>query len=119
MFLRWFISIFLNAVTLIIVAQLFDSFHIEDFGTALLASLILSILNLFVKPILVLFTLPITFITFGLFLFVINAITLMLTQAVMSPDFYIDNFGIAIVAAIMIAILNTILNQLVKDTLRV
>ncbi|HLR79679.1 MAG TPA: phage holin family protein [Bacillota bacterium] len=118
MFLRWFISIFLNAVTLIIVAQLFDSFHIEDFGTALLASFILSILNLFVKPILVLFTLPITFITFGLFLFVINAITLMITQAFMSPDFYIANFGIAIVAAIIIAILNTILNQLVKDTLR-
>src|SRR5699024_12108322 len=94
MFLRWFISIFLNAVTLIIVAQLFDSFHIEDFGTALLASFILSILNLFVKPILVLFTLPITFITFELFLFVINAITLMITHAFMSRDFYIANFVI-------------------------
>src|SRR5699024_12686002 len=104
MFLRWFISIFLNAVTLIIVAQLFDSFHIADFGTALLASIILSILNLFVKPILVLFTLPITFLTFGLFLFVLNPITLMITQAISSPDSYIHNFGIAIVATISIII---------------
>src|SRR5699024_9091410 len=118
MFLRWIISIFLNAVTLIIVVKLFDSFHIYDFGTALLVSFFLSLLYLFVILIFVLFTLPITFITFGLFLFVINAITLMITQAFMSPDFYIANFGIAIVAAIIIAILNTILNQLVKDTLR-
>lgn len=118
MFLRWFLSIFLNAIALIIVAQLFESFHLEGFGTALLASVILSILNLIVKPILVLFTLPITFVTLGLFLFVINAITLMITQGVMDSSFVINGFGTAIIAAIVLSVLNVILNRLIGDRVR-
>ncbi|MFD1038852.1 phage holin family protein [Virgibacillus byunsanensis] len=118
MLLRWFISIFLNAVALIAVAQLFDGFQLKGFGTALLASLILSVLNIIIKPILIVFTLPITFLTLGLFLFVINAITLMITQALMDASFVIEGFGTAIIAAIVISILNLLLNQLVKDTMK-
>lgn len=116
MFFRWFLSLFLNAIALIAVAQLFDSFHLEGFGTALLASFILSILNSIVKPILILLTLPITVVTFGLFLFVINAVTLMIAQALIGDSFVIDGFGIALIAAIIISIINLLLNQLVKDT---
>lgn len=116
MFFRWFLSLFLNAIALIAVAQLFDSFHLEGFGTALLASFILSILNSIVKPILILLTLPITVVTFGLFLFVINAVTLMIAQALIGDSFVIDGFGIALLAAIIISIINLLLNQLVKDT---
>lgn len=118
MFLRWFLSLFLNAIALIAVAQLFDSFHLEGFGTALIASIILSILNIVVKPILIIFTLPITVVTFGLFLFVINAITLMITQGIIDDSFVIDGFGTALIASIIISILNILLNQLVKDIRR-
>lgn len=118
MLLRWILSIVLNAVALIAVASLFDDFHLESFGAALLASVILSILNIFLKPILILFTLPITFLTLGLFLFVINAITLMITQGLMDSTFVIDGFGTAIIASIVVSILNLLLNSLVKDTLR-
>ncbi|ASK62737.1 hypothetical protein CFK37_11570 [Virgibacillus phasianinus] len=118
MFLRWFISIFLNAVALIAVAQLFNSFQLEGFGTALIASIILSILNIIVKPLLIILTLPITLVTFGLFLFVINAITLMITQGLMDDSFIIDGFGIALIASVIISILNILLNQLVRDTIR-
>jgi len=114
MFIRWFISIFLNAVTLLIVAQIFESFHIEGLGTALLASVILAILNFVVRPILVVFTLPITFLTLGLFMFVINAITLMIAQGIMDSSFAIDGFGTAIVASIVISIINALLNRIVK-----
>lgn len=117
MILRWFLSLFLNAIALIVVAQLFDSFHLEGFGAAFIASIILAILNVIVKPFLVLLTLPITVLSLGLFLFIINAITLMITQAVMGSSFVIDNFGTAIIAAIIISIINLILNKLVKDTL--
>lgn len=85
MLLRWIVSIVLNAVALIVVAVLFDSFHLDGFGTALLASFILAVLNMIIKPILVVLTLPITVLTLGLFLFVINAITLMITQSLMGP----------------------------------
>ncbi|HLR40947.1 MAG TPA: phage holin family protein [Virgibacillus sp.] len=118
MLIRWFLSIILNAIALIAVAQLFDSFHLEGFGTAILASFILSILNVLVKPILIIFTLPITFLTLGLFLFVINAITLMITQGLMDASFVIDGFGTAIIASVVISILNLLLNSLVRDTIR-
>src|SRR5699024_169299 len=102
----------------IAVAQLFDSFHLEGFGTAILASFILSILNVLVKPILIIFTLPITFLTLGLFLFVINAITLMITQGLMDASFVIDGFCTVIIASVVILILNLLLNSLVRDTIR-
>ncbi|MUK89097.1 hypothetical protein GMD78_12000 [Ornithinibacillus sp. L9] len=117
MFKRALLSVFLNAVALIAVAQLFDSFHLDGFGTALLASFILAIFNVIIKPILVILTLPITVISLGLFLFVINAITLMLTQMFIGSSFVIDGFGTAVLAAIVISILNLLLNRLVKDTL--
>lgn len=115
MLLRWIVSIVLNAVALIVVAVLFDSFHLDGFGTALLASFILAVLNMIIKPILVVLTLPITVLTLGLFLFVINAITLMITQSLMGPSFAIDGFGLAILAAVIISIINLLLNNLVRD----
>ncbi|WP_226036029.1 phage holin family protein [Aquibacillus saliphilus] len=116
---RWLVSILLNAVALVVVAYLFDSFQLDGFGTAILASFILSILNVIVRPILVVLTLPITIVSLGLFLFIINAITLMITQAVIGSSFVISGFGIAILAAIILSILNLLLSQLVKDTIKV
>jgi len=116
--MRGFLSIFLNAIALILVSNMFDSFHLDGFGTALLASFILAVLNTVVKPVLVVLTLPITVISLGLFLFIINALTLMITQSVMGPSFVIDGFGTAIIAAMIISVINLILNKFVKDTLR-
>lgn len=112
---RWFISLLLNALALITVAYLFDGFHLEGFGAALLASLVLSVLNTIVKPILIVLTLPVTILSLGFFLFVINAITLMLTQAIIGDSFVIEGFGLALLSAIILALLNLILNRLVKD----
>lgn len=114
-FLGWFTSILLNAIALIAVAQLFDSFYIADFQTALLASIILSVLNFIVRPILILLTLPITVITFGLFILVINAITLMLTQQLIGDSFVIDGFGIAFIASIIVSIISMLLHSIVGD----
>lgn len=113
----WLLSLILNAVALIVVDQLFESFYLESFGTAILASLILSVLNIIVKPILILLTLPITFMTLGLFLLVINAVTLMLAQALIGSSFEIEGFGLAILAAIVLSLINLFLNRLVKDTI--
>lgn len=114
MITRWFISIILNAIALLIVDQLFTSFYMDGFVTALIASVILALLNTIVKPILVFFTLPITFMTLGLFMFIINAITLMITQSLMGSSFVIEGFGTAILAAIVLSVINSILNRFVK-----
>lgn len=114
---RALLSLVLNAVALLLVAEIFSGFHLESFGVAIIASLILAILNAVVKPILLLFTLPINLLTLGLFTFVINAVTLMLTQALIGSDFVIDGFGVAIVSAIVLSVINIILTKLVKDPL--
>ncbi|HIV73972.1 MAG TPA: phage holin family protein [Candidatus Pseudogracilibacillus intestinigallinarum] len=118
MFISWFISIFLYAVALIAVAQLFEGFYIENFQTALLASIVLSILNAFVRPLLIIFTLPLTIFTFGFFILVINTITLLLGAKVMGSAFEIDGFLIAFIASIIISLLNTFLHRLVGDIKR-
>lgn len=113
----WILSLILNAVALIAVDQLFESFYLESFGTAVLASLILSVLNIIVKPILILLTLPITVMTLGLFLFIINAITLMIAQALIGSSFEIGSFGVAVIGAIVLSLINLLLNRLIRDTI--
>ncbi|WP_027965404.1 phage holin family protein [Halalkalibacillus halophilus] len=112
---NWIVSIVVNAIALYAVAVLLNAIEIDGFAMALLAGLILSILNVIVRPILVVLTLPITMITLGLFLFVVNAITLLLTAWMMGSSFVIDGFGWAILAAIIITILNTLLESLFKN----
>lgn len=112
---RWLLSLILNAVALVIADLLFDSFYLESFGTAVLASLVLAVLNVLIKPILIILTLPVTVMTLGLFLFIINAITLMIAQALLGESFIIDGFGNAILAAIVLALINLLLNRLIRD----
>ena len=112
---RFLITLALNTVALLIVNEIFSSFHIDGLGTAILASGILAILNVLLKPILIILTLPITLLTFGLFLLVINAITLMVTQALMGSSFVIDGFGTAFVASIFISIITLVLGKLIKN----
>ncbi|ARK32057.1 phage holin family protein [Halalkalibacter krulwichiae] len=105
--MRWLIGLLINAVILLGIAYLFDGFELSGFGAAIIASLLLTIVNAVVKPILVVLTLPITVLTLGLFLFVISAITLMLTAALMGSAFVINGFGMALLAAVLIALIQT------------
>ncbi|KAB8132154.1 phage holin family protein [Gracilibacillus oryzae] len=113
--MRWLLSLILNALALMLIDYLFDGITIDGFLAAVIASIILAVLNAIVKPILVILTLPITIVTLGLFLLVINAVTLMLTQAFMGDNFIINGFGTAVIAAILFSILNIFINKLVKD----
>jgi putative membrane protein len=79
--------------------------EIENFGTALLAALVLGLLNATLRPILGFLAFPITFLTLGLFSIVLNAIVLYLAAALVK-GFQIRNFLAAIIAAILLALLN-------------
>ncbi|WP_246942629.1 phage holin family protein [Bacillus pinisoli] len=113
--MKWVTSILVNSLVLIVVAGYFESFYIEGVGAAILASILLSVLNVLVKPILILLTLPVTVLSLGLFLFVINAITLWLAQGIMGDSFVIEGFGMAIVASIIISLLNLLIQKFVID----
>lgn len=113
----WIVHLLVNAVTLLIIANFFDSVELSGFGAAIVASIVLAIVNMIVKPILVVLTLPITIVTLGLFLFIINAVTLLLTSAVMGHYFTIDGFGMAIVAAVIFSLLSSLIHSFIVDPL--
>src|SRR3990167_7336164 len=107
--IKWF----LNALTLFLVAHIIPGFQLAGFTDALVAALIIGLVNAFLKPILVLLTLPINLLTLGLFSFIINALLLLLA-ANLTPGFAVDGFGTALIASILITIISTLLHSLVK-----
>jgi putative membrane protein len=82
--------------------------HIDDFLTSLVFSLVLAVLNALLKPILIILTLPITIFSFGLFLFVINAIIVLVASNFVN-GIRIDSFGWAILFSLLLSILTSIL----------
>jgi putative membrane protein len=109
--MKWLIGILINAVIFMAIAGYFESFYLSSFSAALGASFLLSILNILVRPILIILTLPVTFLTLGLFLFVINAVTLLLTESLMGSSFEIEGFGMALLTTVMMSLVNIILQN--------
>lgn len=109
--MRWFGRILLNALLFLFLSYIIPSFHVESIGAAIIASFVLAIVNILVRPILILFTLPATIFTLGFFLFVINALMLLLTNRLVGDGFIIDGFGIALLIALLMSLLNLILNS--------
>lgn len=117
--MRWILGILINAVLFVAIAGFFkDSFYLSGFGAAIGASFMLSILNILVKPILIILTLPVTVLTLGLFLFVINAVTLMITDGFMGDSFEIDGFGTAILVSVIMSIVNLVIQKAILEPAR-
>lgn len=108
------LRLILSGLSLWIADWLIDSIHLQGFGTAIWAAIILGIVNLFVKPLLVLFTLPVTVFSLGLFLLIINAFTYWFASLFV-PGFEIYSFWGAFWGAIVTTMINGILNGLIKD----
>jgi putative membrane protein len=105
--LRWI----LNTLALFVVVKIVPGFHADSIVSLAIAALILGLLNAIVRPILFFLTLPLTIVTLGLFLIVLNAIMLELT-AWLAPGFRIDDFVAAIIGAIVLAIISWITNRI-------
>jgi putative membrane protein len=106
------VSWFLSALSLIIVAHVVPGFHVQNFGTALIASLVIGLINSTLGLLLKILTLPLTIVTFGLFLFVINALILRMTSGLVG-GFYVESFGPALIGAVVLALVSTVLRHLV------
>ena len=103
----------LNALALYIVAKIVPGIHLLDFGSALIAVIVIALVNALIKPFLFLLTLPVTIVTFGLFALVLNALMLMLASA-LTPGFKIDGFGTALLGSILLSIVTTIFHSLIQ-----
>ena len=95
-------------------AYLLSGIHVNGFGSALFAALVLGILNAFFRPILFILTLPINIMTLGLFTFVINALLLKMASGVI-PGFDVHGFWSAVFAALIISGVNWILSSFINE----
>jgi putative membrane protein len=101
-------------VALLITANIVPGFFIKNFFTALIATLIIGLVNAFVRPILGFLTFPITLITFGLFTFVLNALTLWLAS-VLTPGFEIRDIWAALLGSIVLAVVSSAISYLMRS----
>jgi putative membrane protein len=110
--MRFLARLVLNGLAIIIAAWLLPGIHISSSLSALLAGVILGFVNAIVRPVLFFLTLPLTLLTLGLFIFVLNAICFGLT-AWLVPGFSVDGFFSAVFGALLVSVVSWILNGLV------
>ena len=101
----------LNAVAFLVVSSLYSGMHVADFWAALAASIVFGIVNVLLGSVLRLLSLPLNFLTFGLFTFVINALLLLVT-AKLYDGLQIQGFSAALIAALLFSIVNAVLSSL-------
>lgn len=112
--LRWLIL----SVAIMVSAHLFAGIHVDGYGSALFAALVLGILNALFRPILFVLTLPINVLTLGLFTFVINAMLLLMTSGI-TGGLVVDGFGSALFGSLIISLVSLLLSSFVNDRGRV
>ncbi len=103
--IQFVIHIVVTAALLSVVGSLVSDIEVEDGTSAVVGALVLGLANAFIRPILVLLTLPITFLTLGLFIWVVNAFMLKLTAGFV-PGFRVDGFKAAMAGSLLLGLLN-------------
>jgi putative membrane protein len=103
------IKLLITAVAVVISSYILPGVHVDGFGSAIIVALVLAVLNAIVRPILVALSLPITFLTLGLFLLVINAIIILLADAVIG-GFQVDGFLWALIFSVILSVITTIID---------
>ncbi|ASO05894.1 phage holin family protein [Arenibacter algicola] len=108
------LRILLSAVAVVILAKILPGVGVDTYTTAIIVAIVLSLLNFIVKPILIILTLPVTILTLGLFLLIINAIIILLA------DYFIDGFQVnniwwALLFSLLLSFLQSIFYSFLND----
>ena len=104
--LKWLLS----ATALLLVAYLYSGVEVRSFSGALMAALVIGLFNAILRPVLVLLTLPITLVTLGLFLFVINALMFWAASGVLN-DFHVRGFGAALLGSLLYSVIGLVIES--------
>ncbi|RBN51005.1 phage holin family protein [Flavobacterium psychrolimnae] len=108
------IKILITSGLVLLIANFMPGVHVAGFTTALIVAIVLGLLNIFIKPILVILTLPVTIITLGLFLLVINALMILLCTKIVE-GFSVDTFWTALFFSIILSVLQSIMNGILGE----
>lgn len=107
------IKLLLNAVAVVFLAKVLNGVFVDTYVTAIIVAIVISILNVLVKPFFVILTLPVTILTLGLFLFVINAVIILLADKLID-GFRVDGLWTAVLFSVLLCILQSLLHSFIK-----
>ncbi len=113
--MRLLLNWVLSAISLLIVSRLVPGFYLHGFTAALIAALVIGLVNATIGLLLKIITLPLTFLTLGLFWWVINALMLMFASKLLSPDFMVRGFWPAFWGAIVLSLINMVLKSVARE----
>jgi putative membrane protein len=108
--MRLLIKWLLSALALLAVAYLYSGVQVSTYTSALLAAAVIGLLNMFVRPVLVVLTLPVTIVTLGLFLFVINALLFWAASGLL-PGLHVNSFFAALVGSLIYSLLGLVIES--------
>lgn len=108
------LKVLLTALAVIVLANLLPGVAVTGYLSAVIVAVVIALLNMFVRPLLIFFTLPATLVTFGLFLFVINAIIILLADKLID-GFAVSGFWTALLFSILLSIFRSALFSLLKE----
>lgn len=112
--MKLIMKIIFSSVLVMFLSHFIKGVYVENFTTSIIVAMVLGLLNLFVKPILILFTLPITLFTLGLFLLVINAVLILLCTKIVG-GFKVDSFFTALIFSMVLSLFQSIMYGLIKE----
>lgn len=112
--MRIIASLLLNSLALLVTAYIVPGVKVDSFQTAILAAIVLGLLNTFIRPILLVLTLPLNVLTLGLFTFIVNAIVLWMVTLVVK-GLQIESMVTTLLAAVVLTVVSTALSMLLKD----
>jgi len=110
--MRWLLNWAINAGVLMLLPYVLSSVQVKNFGAALLAALVIGLLNAIVRPVLVVLTLPVTMLTLGLFMLVINGLMFWIASRLLD-GFQVAGFGWAMLAALLYSVISMVVNSVV------
>ncbi len=112
--MKLILRILLSALAVVVLANILPNVSVDSYLTAIIVAVVLSLLNFIVKPILVILTLPVTILTFGLFLLIVNAVIILLADYLI-PGFNVANIWWALLFSLLLSLLQSILFSLLKE----
>jgi len=112
--MKLIIKLLLTALAVVVLAKILPGVHVEGYGSAIIVAIVIALLRLIVKPILVVLTLPITIVTFGLFLLIINAIIILLAGYFVG-GFTVTTIWWALLFSLLLSLFQSILFSLLPE----
>ena len=112
--MKLILRILLSALAVVLLANLLSGIYVDSYTTAIIVAIVLSLLNFIVKPVLVILTLPVTILTLGLFLLIINAVIILLADQLVA-GFGVENIWWALLFSLLLSFLQSIFFSILKE----